>query len=44
MSAFGKSVTAAIAGLALSVGGVVTAAAQGPWVAPRCVPSPSAVH
>ena len=34
MSAFGKSVTAAIAGVALIVGGVAVAAAQGPWVAP----------
>jgi len=34
MSAFGKSVTGAIAGVALIVAGVAIATAQGPWVAP----------
>lgn len=34
MSAFGKSLTAAVAGLALVVAGVAVVSAQGPWVAP----------
>jgi mono/diheme cytochrome c family protein len=34
MSAFGKSLTAAVAGLALVVAGVAVASAQAPWVAP----------
>jgi mono/diheme cytochrome c family protein len=34
MSAFGKSLTAAIAGVALIVAGAAAASAQGPWVAP----------
>ncbi|HKB24589.1 MAG TPA: cytochrome c [Methylomirabilota bacterium] len=34
MSAFGRSVVAAIAGVALVVGSAAVAAAQGPWVAP----------
>ena len=39
MSAFVKSLTATAAGLALMLGGVAVASAQGPWVAPASAKS-----